>query len=56
MHKKNIFRHMIIIIIIILKSSTGPCEKNKIVHKLLTQFNWKLKNKLKEATNDWQLP
>ena len=51
-----------IIIIIIKTSSTGPSGKDKIVYKLLTQphkqlHHAKLKNKLREATNeiDWPL-
>ena len=57
----NINIIIIIIIIIIKTSSTVPSEKNKIVYKLLTQPNKhlhreNLKNKLREATNDWLLP
>ena len=50
---------MIIIIIIIKTSSTGPSRKNHVVYKLLSQpqkhlRNGKLKKtQLKEATNGW---
>ena len=48
---------MIIIININITSSTGQSKKHKIIYKLLTQphkhlRHLKLKNKLREATND----
>ena len=51
----------IIIIVIIKTSRTGRGGKTKIVYKLLSQphkhlRHGKLKNKLREATNDWLLP
>ena len=52
---------VILIIIIIKTSSTGPYAKNKIVYKLISQLQKHLshgcgKTQLSEATNDWLLP
>ena len=49
------------IIIIIKTSNTGPSGKNKIVYEFLMLPNkhlrhGKLKNKHREAINDWLLP
>ena len=56
-----VFIIIIIITIIIKTSSTSPSGKNKIVYKLFSQpHNYlrhgKLKNKLREATNNWLRP